>query len=212
MKMIKMKRFRAFCTLTLISIFSSCSTGGSLSSTDLTNNADGKSEINWRCFKIGDDDLCTPSTWLPIRQKEYYYMSNLEYAKNKTSFVILRYTVNEIKITPIIYLKESYSQMLKDSVENFTGYTVKRLVFQDQDVYYSEFFSERSKVKYLTYSMMFEKDNYLYDFCLKVEKAKSVKYKDLLRNILLSFKIKGEQVFHAKDELEKVELIDISKL
>lgn len=208
----KIKRFITFCALTLISIFSSCSTGGSPSSTDLISNTDSISEMDWRCFKIGDDDLCTPSIWLPIRQKEYYYMSNLDDAKNKTSFVILRYTINEINITPIIYLKESYSQMLKDSVENFTGFTVKRLIFQDQDVYYSEFFSERSKVKYLTYSMMFEKDNYLYDFCLKVEKVKSVKYKDVLRDILLSFKIKGEQVFHAKDEIEKIELIDISKL
>jgi uncharacterized protein YjaG (DUF416 family) len=60
--------------------------------------------------------------------------------------------------------------------------------------------------------MMFEKGNYLYDFCLKVEKSKSPKYKDTLRNILLTFKVKGEQVFNYKDEMEKIEIVDLSKL
>lgn len=166
----------------------------------------------WNCFKIGNDDLCCPSVWKPIKQKEYYYLSNLENPKENTSFLILRYPVSTTGITPTLYLKETYRQALKDTVDEFTGYTVKKLVFQDRETYYSELFGERSRKKYTTFSMMFEKDNYLYDFCLKVEKDKSGQYQEIFKNILFNFKVKGEQVFDEHDKIEKIEVLDLSKL
>jgi hypothetical protein len=167
---------------------------------------------DWNCVKIEDNEICCPSNWKPVQQKSVSYFSYLNNNNKSTFFTIVNYTISESNIDARRYLKLGYSQLLKDTVEKFTGFTVKKLIFQDNEAYYAEYFTEVNKQSYLTYSMLFEKDNYLYDIALKVEKDKSPNYTETFKNILFSLKVKGEQVFDGEDKLEKIEIIDISKL
>src|SRR5687768_17450735 len=126
-----MKLHKYIIAILVCGIFSQCGTDKVKNNTEQEASDESKRGgvdlKGWNCFKIEDDDLCCPSTWHPIKETDYYYFSNLDNTEDNTSFLILRYVVSSTGLTPQTYLKAGYSQMLKDTVSKFTGYTVKKL-------------------------------------------------------------------------------------
>jgi hypothetical protein len=125
---------------------------------------------------------------------------------------VAKYNESATGLTAYKYLKETYLQLKNDSIEVFTGYTVKKLVFDDKVTFYGEYYTSIKRKSYLTYSTVFEKDNDLFEIALKVDSAKSSEYKESYKNILFNFYHKKEAVFSAGDELKEIQVIDIAKL
>jgi hypothetical protein len=101
---------------------------------------------------------------------------------------------------------------MRDTSEVFTGYTVKKLNLVKEEVYYGEFFTQINGEKYLTYSMIFTIKNSFYDISLKVPLAESPKFKKDYNNILNSFETDDNYLFRKSNEINSIEVVDISKI
>lgn len=167
---------------------------------------------DWNCSVIEKDVICHPSKWKPVKQDKVYYFAYLNNNDKQTFFTIINYDVMASKISDKEYLKMGYAQLLADTTEKLEGYTVKQLIFADKTSYYAEYFTILNKKKYFTYSMVFEKDGLLYDISLKVERNDAPAYKTIFRDILFNMQVNGILIFDENDKLEKIHIVDLSKL
>ncbi|MES2809201.1 MAG: hypothetical protein V4619_11275 [Bacteroidota bacterium] len=113
----------------------------------------------------------------------------------------------------IKYLKE-VEKVLKepDSLEATTGYTLKKLTSENNVTYYNEIYTVIANRTYITYSTVFEKDDNLYEFALKIDEEHNTKYQELYRDILFKFRHKNELLFKPEEMITKTDTVDISKL
>ena len=165
---------------------------------------------NWKCQVIETNTVCIPTNWNFIDQDKVFFFAALDNDKN-TFFTIIKSDINSSKLNADRYLKEGYSQMLGDSTEALRGYTVKKMTFSDKQSYYAEYFTTINTKEYFAYSMVFEKEGYLYDIALKLPEEDSPKYKDTFKDAVFNFRINGKPVFGELDEIENIEIIDLSK-
>ena len=181
-----MKRYSYLFLIIAFTFFTQCNTKSSknLNSQNILdvnkfNLKKGKklNSKDWICNEVGKDYICIPSTWKLKKQDKAYYFCYLNNKNNNTYFTVVKYSLNSQNIDFSKYLKESYSQLVKDTVEIGEGYTVKKLIFKDKDTFYCEYYTKLDKKSYLTYSMLFEKYGFLYDVTLKVEKDSEIHIK-----------------------------------
>ncbi len=181
------------------------------------NNASKKKNIanktsDLSCNSIQNNIICIPKEWKIINQSGVFF-----FAAIKKDYRYAFFTVNKIdlKVTHLdlkSYLKAIYKELQKkNNVETFTGYTLKKITFEDKTSYYAEYFSKVENIDYKSYSVLFEKDGFLYDIFLKSEQNTKVKYKDIFNEIIFNFRIDGIPIFYEDDEIKKTDIIDISK-
>jgi len=172
----------------------------------------GNTLKDWNCFEIEGNTICIPLTWKTIKQNKVYYFTYLDNNNDNTYFTILRFNESTENIDSKKYLKETYLQLVNDTAEKGTSYSVKKLIFKNKESYYCEYYTKIGNISYITYSMIFNRGDYLYDVSLKAEKDVSTKYYDVFQDILYNFRIKGNQFFSEKDKLKEIQIIDLSTL
>jgi hypothetical protein len=203
-----MKPYLFFMTIIFICGFSQCTSKNETSENSkndiLTVNKfklrKGNTIKDWNCHEIEDNNICIPSTWKTIEQNKVYYFTYLDNNNDNTYFTILRYDVSVDNFDSKKYLKETYLQLVSDTLEKGMSYTVKRLIFKNKESYYCEYYTKIDDISYITYSMIFNQGDFLYDISLKAEKdVDSTNYYDVFQDILYNFRIKGNQFFSEKD-------------
>lgn len=167
---------------------------------------------DWNCNMVEGDQICVPSSWRPMKNPNTYYFCDLNNNNINTYFGILRLNLKGQNMRLKDYLKRAYSILLNDKRQENEGYSVKKLFYTDREVYYSEYYTKIDGKRYITYSMLLNKNDFLYDIALKVERSRSKKYYEAFQDILYNYKIGGKLVFDENDRLEKIQLIDLSKL
>jgi hypothetical protein len=217
-----MKRIQYFFLILIVCIMSQCQ-----SKTDNTSaESDDTWEVekykitkggklnpkDWKCNDAGEENICIPSAWKPLKQDVMHYFAYLNNNNDNTYFTVAKYNMMTQDIDASKYLSEVYSQLLKDTTENFEGYTLKKLIFIDKEAYYGEYYTNINKIPYFTYSMLVNHNGVLYEIALKVERNKDPNYKETFQNILYNFRVDGSQIFSEKDEIEKVQIIDLSAI
>lgn len=167
---------------------------------------------NWICKVKGLENVCFPSYWDLITTDKAYFFSYLGDKDSSAYFAIIKYPKDVYLIDSKRYLQEIYHQLQADTAELAQGYTVKRLIFEKKEAYYCEYYTKIGNSEYLTYSLLFEEDGFLYDFTLKVKKMNAARYYEIFQNILFNFRINDQLFFNEKDKLKKIQLIDLSSL
>src|SRR3972149_8625259 len=213
-----MKLYLFFITIILVCGFSQCSSKNETSENSKKDILKvnkfklrkGKTLKDWNCHEIEDNNICIPSTWKTIEQNKVYYFTYLDNNNDNTYFTILRYNASVENIDSKEYLKETYLQLINDTLEKGMSYTVKRLIFKNKESYYCEYYTKIDNISYITYSMIFNQGDFLYDISLKAEKdVASTNYYDVFQDILYNFRIKGNQFFSEKDKLKEIQIIDL---
>lgn len=167
---------------------------------------------DWSCDALKEDVVCYPSNWKVIKQKSTDFFAYLDTANKDAFFAIAKYDMKLTKINTRVYLKTGYGQLLADTTEKFIGYTVKELIFNNKNTYYGEYYTSIGGQEYLSYSMVFEREGVLYDVILKVRRDRSPSYKQTFSNILFNLRIDGMLLFDENDNLEKIHIVDLSKI
>ncbi|GAA4092628.1 hypothetical protein [Mucilaginibacter panaciglaebae] len=167
---------------------------------------------DWHCYDVDEERVCIPTNWKMRQQSKYLFMSDVDAFDQSTFFVVLKYNKVSSGLDVTKYLKTTYHSLKNDTVEVFTGYTVKKITFEDKESVYGEYYTSIKHKPYMTYSTVFEKDNDLFEIALKVDSTKAVGYKEIYRDILFNIQHKGKAVFSAKDVIKDIQVIDISKL
>lgn len=167
---------------------------------------------NWNCTSIDNDKICVPSDWKLVQQSKLLFFSYLNNSDTNTFFTVLKYNKTVSGLNVHSYLKTYYSELIKDTVEKFIGFTTKELEMGNRNPYYSEFYTRLNKKPYITYSMVFENDNNLYEFSLKSDSAHFMNYQTTFRDVLFNYQHNNKPVFLSKDKIKTVRVVDISKL
>jgi hypothetical protein len=167
---------------------------------------------DWACYDINEDRICIPSTWTIKKQSKFHFFSLLDATDANSYFVVLKYnkTISGLNIDS--YIKETYNQSIKDSIELFTGYTLKKIIFKDKQSVYGEYFTSIKGKPYMTYSTVFEIDDNLFELALKVDSAKAANYKEPYKDILFNFQHNDASVFSPKDEITNIKVIDFGSV
>jgi hypothetical protein len=168
---------------------------------------------DWNCKTIDEDKICIPSSWEFKHQSKALFFSYLNNKDDNSYFAVLKYNRTTSGLDAIKYLKQLYVVLQKkDTIETSQGYSLKKLISDNNITYYNEIYTKISNKPYLTYSTVFEKDDDLYEIVLKVEIANSVKYKVIYRDILFNFHHKDKPIFSPDDKINEIQVIDLSKL
>jgi hypothetical protein len=169
-----------------------------------------KTELN--CNPVQNNIICIPKEWKVIKQSELFFFAAPQSDYKYTFFTVGKYNLKSSNLELKSYLKAVYKELRAKNKEAFTGYTLKKITFEDKTSYYAEYFSKVDNVDYIAYSILFEKEGFLYDIFLKREKNSTVPYKAIFNEIVFNFKVDGIQIFYEEDEIKKTEVIDLSKL
>lgn len=176
---------------------------------------EGKSDNkDMQCIAVDNSHIFIPKSWEVINQDKTFFFAAPEKNNYKyIFFTIGKYNLNSTGLNLSSYLKFIYKELSKkDSIENFSGYNLKRINFKDRSNYYMEYFSKVDNQEYLAYSMIFQVGDYLYDFILKVRREDGEEFKNIFNDIIFNFKLDKSLVFHRGDEILSTEIIDISRL
>lgn len=166
----------------------------------------------WHCYNVDQEKVCTPSTWVLIKQNQFLFMSSLNHSDSNSYFVVVKYDLKTSGFNAYKYLKEMYKELKKDSISQFIDYKTTKVVYDDKESFDSELYTSINKKAYTTYSTVFETNDVLFDIALKIESSKANAYKETYKNILFNFYHKNETIFSSKNEIKNVEVVDLSKL
>ncbi|NCD68819.1 hypothetical protein [Mucilaginibacter agri] len=153
-----------------------------------------------------------PSEWKALQQTKYVYYSRTDSLDKNKFFVVLKYNKKISGLSDNKYLAITYSKLMDGIIEKFTGYTTKKIIFQDKIAYYSQYFTRLNDKPYLTYSMVFDIDNNLYEFAMKADSASSIKCEKTFKDLLFNFRYKGNAVFASKAEIKDIQVVDLSRI
>src|SRR3989304_4774785 len=119
--------------------------------------------------------------------------------------------VNKFKLRKGKTLKDWNCHEIEDN--NICIPSTWKTIEQNKEYYYCEYYTKIDNISYITYSMIFNQGDFLYDISLKAEKdVASTNYYDVFQDILYNFRIKGNQFFSEKDKLKEIQIIDLSTL
>ena len=156
---------------------------------------------DWNCFDNKSHQICIPIQWENQIVENSVCFSPLNDNDDNTFFVILMHDTNNVHLNLKGYLQELYHQLIIDTNEIFTEYTLKELNFDNKNAYYGEFLTEYNNNQYFTYAMYTIKNGFLFDFSLKIKNKDKTTFYKIFQNILYNFKTDSNYLFSEKDEL-----------
>jgi len=168
---------------------------------------------DWNCKKIDDEQICVPSSWVFKPQDKALFFTYLDNKDKNSYFAILKHNKTASGLNTVKYLKELYTILQQpDTLELSRGYTLKKLTSDKMVTYHNEIYTSIDNKLYITYSILFEKDDNLFEICLKIDEKHSSHYQTLFRDILFRFRYKNQPVFTPEEKINKIDTIDMSKL
>lgn len=174
---------------------------------DVSEQSTGK---DWQSFSILNDNIFCPIDWKLFPQDKVMFFTQINDSDKNTFFTVVRYDQVQNDITLESYIKLGYSQLKNDSVEVFTGYSLKELAFENKQAFYGEYSTVINKVNYYTFAMYFIEKGFVYDLSLKVRKSDKDKYYNTFQSILYSYKTDDRNVFNEDDEIKSIRIIDLA--
>lgn len=187
-------------------------TSDKASDSDTLTTADLLKTETWKCIDTAQDKFCLPPSWKPFaHNKDYIFCSLLDNEDKTTVFAVMK-TVETKDVNINSYLKKIYTQLRNDSTEIVQGYSVNNLIYETKQTYFGRYYAKVNDKSYLTYSMVFELDNNIYEIALKCEKSNWKKYSAVFQKILSSFRHKDAPFFSEGDRIKEKKVIDLSKL
>ena len=193
----------------------SCSSGktsDTANSSDTLSTADLLKTETWKCIDTAQDRFCLPPSWKPFaHNKGYIFCSYLDNTDSTTVFAVLK-TAESKDVNINSYLKKVYKQLKSDNTEIVQGYSINKLIYETKETYFGRYYAQVNDKSYLTYSMIFELDNSIYEVALKCEKSNWKKYSAVFQKILSSFRHKDAPFFRDGDRITEKKSVDLTKL
>jgi len=169
----------------------------------------------WHVYKINTNEewIFIPESWHLINEDRFLLTARLNVPDSESHFLVLKLDQKEVKLNAVGYMRESYKEFIDGSLQKLTGYKTTKLVYNDKVVFSSEFNTLMDNKSYVTYSTVFEKDNYIFDIVLKVGASDNAQdYQEKYRDILFNFYYKTKQIFSITDTVKDIKFIDLAKL
>ena len=170
-----------------------------------------KSPDDFSCTQIEEETICTPKEWRLVKQSRFLFYDAIGANDTSDYFVVLKYNKLTTGLSIKKYLEETYKTLMVDTNEKFTGYTSKKLIYNSKVSFYSEYYTTTTK-PLITFSMVFENDESIFELALKSKIENAAINKELFGKILFEFKHKNEPIFLRSDKIQKAERIDLSKI
>ena len=142
---------------------------------------------NWKVFKNDSITVNIPSSWTPKEEKDLLLYIPLDSNNIKSYFAILKNSTSQISYKD--YLKEIFKQVSQKD-KKFT-YLIKKIEFTNDSFCHTiELFVEEDGIKYKIYSLLYLKNNQIYDFSYKAinEENKNINNYKIFYTLIFSLK------------------------
>lgn len=140
--------------------------------------------INFKIFKDDSIELKTPTEWKIQEQKDTWKYFPYDANNTKLYFAIQKYDSEQIEMNSKEYLIEGFKQV-SDKINEF-HYVLKRLNFKDGQVcYICTIFTKEKDIDYITYSLISQSGNLIYDFTLKTKESNKTNEVDYRKFLLI---------------------------
>lgn len=138
--------------------------------------------IKWKQFENDSVKLKIPNDWQIEPSKDSWMYFPNDKNNPKLYFSIMKYNVAEVKLDAKKYLTEGFKQ-ISDKINEF-HYILKRLSFANgKDCYILTIQTEENDGKYISYSLIYQPENIIYDFAFKTlddPKSNEINYRKFL--------------------------------
>ena len=168
-----------------------------------------ESELN--CLNLLEEKVCIINRWKILAHKEAYLFCSID-SNSDSFFAIVKINKKIVEVDSKTYLRSGYSQLIGDTHELSRGYTLYHLFFNKKETYYGEYFTVIDTINYLSYSMVYENEDNLYELVLKAKEESHEYYYTVFQNIIYTFKINDKQLFDPNDKLKKFIDVDLTKI
>lgn len=183
-----MKSKYLFFLITLITL-NACKKAENIEDMTPTNHSweisdkNGKSVfVDWVQYQNDSLKIKTPPSWRIQKSKDSWVFFPYEKNNPKLYFSIMKYNVAEVNLNAEEYLLEGFNQ-ISEKIDKF-HYVLKELNFANgSKCYLLTIFTKEKQRKYITYSLIYQPDNIIYDFAFKTiddEKYNEINYRKFL--------------------------------
>ena len=152
-------------------------------------------KIKWKQFENDSVRLKIPYGWKVKFSKDAWLYFPSASDNNKLYYSVIKYDVAKINMNSRDYIIEAFKQV-SDKIDNF-HYILKEVSFKNNThCYILTIFSEEKGVNYVTYDLVYQPENLLYDFTFKTIDDKDfneINYRQFLL-ILQSFEYNNENI------------------
>ena len=164
--------------------------------------------VEWEQYQNDTVKIKTPIGWRFKKSKDAWIFFSFDKNHPKLYFAISKYNVAEVKLNSESYLIEGFKQ-ISNKIDKFR-YILKKLSFANgTDCYLLTIFTKEKNLNYITYSLIYQPENIIYDFAFKTlddEKQNEVNYRKFLL-IVQSFEDNNDMIidgskFIVNDEKE----------
>jgi len=179
------------------------------------NIDDIKHEVKWNIFTdtVKNVALNYSENWEILNHKDKAFLARTSNTDNEY-IVILIHDKKHINIDNVEeYLLEIYNVMLKDTVEEITGYTMRNVDFENGVRTYSgEFYTMIEDEEYINYVFYVEQDSVIIDFTQK-SKLVTGDFKEIIFNeVVYSLFLNNRKIFRVDDYVKSEKLINLDSL
>jgi hypothetical protein len=158
-------------------------------------------KIKWKCYLSDSVKVHIPHHWTPHSMNGSLLYVSLNKSDPKIFYSIIQYDAVAIGMNSESYIKEGFKQ-ISDELDKF-NYIIRRVDFGNKDYcYIVTYFTKENNKMYVTYNLIYNRKNKIYDFGYKVlynADTNEFNYNTFLF-VNLSFKFNGEEVFNKKDK------------
>ena len=204
------KQFTILKPLILLIIFVSCQRNGDVKNPkntkeniwEIKNNSGSITQIKWKEYKSDSITLKVPIEWNEKKQKDSWLYFPQDKNNTKLYFGITKYDASVINMNLEEYLKEGFNQV-SNKIDEFR-YILKKLDFNNSThCYILTIFTKEKGQKYITYSLVYQSKNQIYDFAYKTfddVKTNEINYRKFLL-IVFSFEFNRKKIFESPNLL-----------
>ncbi|WP_026705240.1 hypothetical protein [Flavobacterium soli] len=165
---------------------------------EIKSNGENITQIKWKEYENDSLTLKVPIEWNETPQKDSWVYFPQDKNNTKLYFGIMKYNTSVINMNLEEYLKEGFHQV--SSKINGFRYILKKLDFNNSThCYILTIFTKEKGEKYITYSLVYQSKNQIYDFAYKTfddEKISEINYRKFLL-IVFSFEFNRKKIFES---------------
>ena len=138
--------------------------------------------VDWEQYENDTIKIKTPIGWRIKKSTDSWIFFPYDKKNPKLYFAITKYNVAEVNLNAKSYLIEGFKQ-ISDKIDEF-HYILKKLSFANgTECYLLTIFTKEKNRNYITYSLIYQPENFIYDFAFKTlnnQKDNEVNYRKFL--------------------------------
>jgi len=156
---------------------------------------DKRTDLDWNCSTLNGIDICLPNQWIKVDQDNFEQFYFLEDTSQNDFFVLIKYDLDTLGLSPKEYCQEVYRQLLNDPNEPFKKYSFREVKRDGRSMFFGEFITEVNHIEYLTYTFYSSLGEKFYDISLKSRIDRKAVLYDTFHNIIYNLKVNDNPLF-----------------